>query len=61
LAHEQAKLPFHFVTPFPGNKAEHARLARSRVKQTGEHFEHRGFTRAVRAEKTDKLAFLNLK
>src|SRR5205823_11493674 len=61
LSHQQTELAFHFVAPLPGNKAEHARLARSRVQQAGKHFEHSSFPGSVRAQESDNLAFLDLK
>ena len=61
LPHEQTELPLHFVAPFPGNKPEHARIARSWIQQPRKHFEHSGFPGAVGTEESDKLPFLDLK
>src|SRR5947207_2645385 len=61
LSHEQTKLALHLIASFPRNKAQHARLTRSRVQQARKHFQHCSFAGAVRAEKTDKLAFVDSK
>jgi hypothetical protein len=45
---------------FPGDVAEHARVAIGGIQQAGEHLECGGFARAVRAEKADEFAGLDL-
>src|SRR5438128_12241013 len=61
LSHKQTELALHLVAPFPRNKAEYARITRRWVQQAREHFKHSSFPRAIRTEKPDKLAFLDLK
>ena len=43
-----------------GDVAEHARLARGRVEQPGEHLQRRRLAGAVRAEEADDLALADL-
>src|ERR1700757_1891809 len=61
LSHEQTELALHLVASFPGNEAEHPRITRSRVEQPRKHLKHGGFPGAIRAEKANKLAILDLK
>src|SRR5437773_9115650 len=61
LSHEQTELSFHLVAPFPRNEAEHARIPGVRIQEAGKHLEYCGLARTVWSEKTDKLAFLNVK
>ena len=61
LAHQQRELSFHFVAPFPWNKSEHACIAAGWIEQPREHFEDGRLAGTVRSEKSDELAFLDLK
>src|ERR1700722_8113061 len=60
LAEHERELSAVAVVAFPRRVAENFRRAGRRIKQTGEHFQSRRFSRAVRAEKTDEFAGFNL-
>ena len=61
LSHDEAELPFHFVAALPRHETEDAGLARARIQQSRKHLKHGCLARAVRSEKSDELAFFDLK
>ena len=61
LAHDQRKTFSIRITSLPGNKTEHRSGAGCGIDQARKQFQCRRLPRAVRAEKRDHFAFLDLK
>ena len=60
LPQQQGELAAVTIGSFPRHVAQHRSGARSRVQQSGQHLECGGLASPVRAQESDKFAFLDL-